>query len=167
MKKAFLSILCLCSLFVSAQDFEKKSKALNLELLQGFTDPESLPPLYLGDLRLSYQYTLAKGFSIGAAGGALFNNDQLSAYAGPNLALLLKQMKTPHGTIGNIHLLVEHFWGTNDQKLIGGGLRASIGNSLLLSLLTHRDYCLDYWNFQFGIGINFLHKKRPLEPRIN
>jgi hypothetical protein len=141
-----------------------KGWVLNLELLQGFSKAKKTPELYLADVRLSPQWTIAPGIlRAGITGGLLYNNTKLAAFAGPNAALNIKTLKTKpgslNGSILNVQLLVEHLWGTEQQRLLGGGLRTEIGKMLLLSILTHRDYNLNYWNVEFGVGINFIRKK--------
>lgn len=162
MKKSLFILLLFYSTQVSAQEFDKHSRALNLEFIQGFTKPKTLPELYLADLRLSYQYTIVpRLIRLGLTGGARYNNQHLSAIAGPELALKLTDFKTNLGTLANLQLLLEHLWGTEHQKLLGGGLRLAIGNTLLLSARTHRDYALKYWSLGFGIGLNFIKEKVP------
>lgn len=167
MKKTILLLLLGFCLYGKAQqpplEFEK-GWVLNLELLQGFSKAKKIPELYLADLRLSPQWTLAPGIlRAGVTGGLLYNNTKLAAFIGPNAALNIKTMKTKPGSLSgsilNVQLLLEHLWGTEDQRLLGGGIRTEIGKMLLLSILTHRDYNLNYWNVEFGVGINFIRKK--------
>ena len=173
MKKTMLLLLwCICLQGKAQQpplEFEKGS-VLNLELLQGFSKAKKLPELYLADLRLSPQWTLVPGLlRAGVVGGLLYNNTKLAAFAGPNAAINIKTIKTKpgslNGSLANMQLLLEHLWGTEKQRLLGGGIRTEVGKMLLLSLLTHRDYNLNYWNVEFGVGINFIRKK--LGPAIN
>jgi hypothetical protein len=169
MKKGLVFLLCFSGIYSWSQQtqFKKNSEAFNIELLQGFTKQEDSQELYLGDIRVSYQYTIIPGtLRIGATGGGMYNNKVFSGYVGPNLALRLFTLPATHGSIGNVHLLLEHLWGMDKQKLLGGGFRAAIGNTLLLSLLAHDDYNLKYWNFEFGIGINLIHKM-PAPPNVD
>lgn len=164
MKKLFTLLVSLCCLQAYSQQPPTEfapGAVLNLELLHGFTKAEGSPELYLADLRISPQWTVAPGvLRAGITGGVFYNNTSLSAFAGPNLALKLKTVNAGQmGSLLNVQLLLEHLWGTKEQKLIGGGLRTEIGRKLLLSILTHRDYNLKYWNVQFGMGINFVRKK--------
>jgi hypothetical protein len=164
MKKIFtLLLLGICYQGYCQQppmEFDK-GMVLNLELLQGFTKAKSMPELYLADLRLSPQWTIAPGvLRAGVTGGVLYNSSNLSAFGGPNLALNLKTVKAGEmGSLLNVQFVVEHLWGSDKQRLLGGGFRTEIGKKLLLSVLTHRDYNLNYWNAEFGVGINFLRKK--------
>lgn len=173
MKNILLLLLSFCCLCSQAQqpplEFEKGS-VLNLEVLQGFTKTKSVPELYLAEIRLSPQWTVAPGrLRAGAAGGVLYHNGNLSAFAGPSLAFNLKTVTTKPGALSgsllNVQLVLEHLWGTNEQHLFGGGFRTEIGKKLLLSLLTHRDYHLNYWNVEFGVGIN-LGPRKKLGPSI-
>jgi len=133
----YLGWFFLCFIWAGAfgqTEFKKNSTALNLEFLQGFTKPQSFTAFYLADLRLSDQYTVVPGtLRLGATAAGTYNNDIVSAFAGPNLALKVYTMNSPMGSLGNIHLLLEHLWGTDSQKLVGGGIRAAIGNTLLVS----------------------------------
>jgi len=165
--KAFIFLIALLPAQLFAQtEFKKRSQLLALEFLQGFNRPQGGPELYLADLRLAYQYTVVPGIlRLGATAGGAYSNRTASAFAGPTAALRLLNLNTEMGSVANLQLLLEHLWGTGHQKLAGGGLRAALGNTVLLSLLAHRDYHHDYWNFQFGIGINFIHEKiHPVNP---
>ena len=148
----------------------QKGMVLNLEVLQGFTKAKSSPELYLAEIRLSPQWTVAPGIlRAGATGGLFYNNEKISAFLGPSIAWNLKTVTTMPGVLSgsllNVQLVLEHLWGTNEQQLVGGGFRTEIGKKLLLSLLTHRDYKLDYWNVEFGVGIN-LGPRKKLGPSI-
>jgi hypothetical protein len=63
------------------------------------------------------------------------------------------------GSLLNVQLQLEHLWGTDKQKLLGGLLHAELGQLLVIGLGMHRDYGLNDWWFQGGIGFNLLHKK--------
>ena len=172
MKKIFGLLLSGFSFCAFAQqpptEFEK-GMVLNLELLQGFTKAKSAPELYLADLRLSPQWTIAPGvLRAGVTGGVFYSSSNISGFAGPNLALNLKTVNAGQmGSLLNLQLVLEHLWGTDKQRLLGGGFRTEIGKKLLLSILTHRDYHLNYWNLEFGVGINFLRRKRDNGPIVN
>ena len=146
-----------------------KGMVLNLELLQGFTKAKSAPELYLADLRLSPQWTIAPGvLRAGVTGGLFYSNSNVSGFGGPSVALHLKTVNAGQmGSLLNLQLVLEHLWGTDKQRLLGGGFRTEIGKKLLLSILSHRDYHLDYWNLEFGVGINFLRKKSSPVPIVN
>lgn len=164
MKKIFSLLLlatCICGYSQQPPMEFDKGMVLNLELLQGFTKTKGTPELYLADLRLSPQWTVAPGvLRAGVTGGVFYNSSNVSAFGGPNLALNLKTVTAGEmGSLLNIQLVAEHLWGSDKQRLLGGGFRAEIGKKLLLSVLTHRDYKLNYWNVEFGVGINFLRKK--------
>ena len=164
MKKMLLCLLVLLCLngVVLPQPTEfEKGMVLNLEFFQGFTKASESPEFYLADLRLSPQWAVVPGIlRVGVTGGVLYTRQVVSAFGGPNLALHLKTINAgSFGSFLNVHLLVEHLWGSDGQGLLGGGFRTEIGKKLLLSVLTHRDYHLGYWNVQFGVGIHLLRKK--------
>lgn len=172
MKKIFSLLLTgfsLCALAQQPPTEFTKGMVLNLELLQGFTKAKSSPEFYLADLRLSPQWTIAPGvLRAGITGGMFYNNSNISGFGGPNLALNLKTVNAGQmGSLLNLQLVLEHLWGTDKQRLLGGGFRTEIGKKLLLSILTHRDYRLDYWNLEFGVGINFLRTKSSTPNIVN
>lgn len=129
------------------------------------------PDLFVGYLSLTPQVTVVpQHLRLGATAGLLFNNKRFDGLFGANAVLKLKTLDVkPMGSLLNLQLKVEHLWGTNKQKLIGGGLNAEIGEIVLIGLSLHRDYGLNYWWFQGGLGFNLLHKKKgpPADPLSN
>jgi hypothetical protein len=164
MKRFYAILFFACSFSCLAQqpptEFQK-GMVLHAELLHGFTRYNGFPEYYLADLRLSPQWTIAPGIlRAGITGGLLYTQTNLSLFAGPNLAVNIKTIGAGQlGSLANLQLVLEHLWGSDKQRLVGGGIRAEIGKKLLLSVLSHRDYQLKYWNLQFGVGINLLRKR--------
>ena len=112
------------------------------------------------------QYTLvANLLRIGAVAGGMYYNKKLQGNAGALLALKLKTLNAGFfGSAGNIHVSVEHLWGTEKQKLLGGGLHLDLGNQVILSALAHRDYHLNSWWLQSGIAFRLNKVKQPVHP---
>ncbi|RYG53105.1 MAG: hypothetical protein EOO01_05225, partial [Chitinophagaceae bacterium] len=80
------------------------------------------PDMYTGGLGLSAQYgVVPHKLRLGATAMAVYNNKKLGGLFGPSVALKLKSLDTKLFGIGNIHLLAEHLWGTDKQRLLGGG----------------------------------------------
>jgi hypothetical protein len=168
-------LLCIaCSLFLSTVFAQKdpefpKGWVMYLESHHGIaTNFQQSPDLFVGFLSITPQVTIVPShLRLGGTAGLLFTNKRFDGLFGPNLVakittLNVKQM----GSILNLQLKAEHLWGTNKQKLIGGGIYAELGQLLLIGLSMHRDYGLNYWWFQGGLGYNLLHKKKgpPVDP---
>ena len=165
MKKIFALLIFTTLLNISnAQNYEfPKGWVLNLEYFNGLTTHfNSSPELYLTELRLSPQYTLVpKVLRLGAGAGLQYNNKNVSALFGPNLAIKIKTLSIEkfNSSLLNVQWVVENLWGTDKQCLIGTGLKTEIAQTLLISLTGHRDVKLDYWRFQFGLGLNLIKIK--------
>jgi hypothetical protein len=126
------------------------------------TNFSSAPDLFVQGLRLAPQATVVPGhIRVGATVSGIFFNKKIDGCFGPNLVFKLasKQAK-PMGSLLNIQLQLEHLWGTGDQRLLGGLLHIELGQFLVVGLTMHRDYGLNYWWFQTGLGYNLLRKKR-------
>lgn len=155
----YLTIFCiiLWCMQASAQVTEfKKEGILHLRIHNGMvTNFAEAPDLYVGGMQLAWQYGVVPGrIRLGATGGVFYTNKQVQALAGPTASLLLKSFKAGEfGTAGNLHLSLEHLWGTEKQKLVGGGLHADVLNKLVLGLTTHYDYEWENWWIQTVIAI--------------
>jgi hypothetical protein len=166
-----------CTIFFTAAVAQKdpefpKGMVMYLESHHGIaTNFHYSPDLFVGYLSLTPQVTVVPAhLRLGGTAGLLFNNKRFDGLFGPNLVLKLKTLDVKQmGSILNLQLKLEHLWGTNQQKLIGGGLNAELGQILLIGLSLHRDYGLNYWWFQGGLGFNLLHKKKgpPADPLSN
>ena len=174
MRKIFYLVLLFfsCPKLYAQDDFEfPKGWVLNLENFQGATTQfNNTPDLYLTELRLSPQYTVVPTLlRVGGSAGVVFNNKVLSGLFGANLAFKIKtvNVKNFNASILNIQWIVEHLWGTQQQRLIGTGLKIELAQLLLLSLTGDRDYHLNNWRFQVGLGINFIRNKVPKDPLSN
>lgn len=176
MKKLLILITALSffQLLTAQQDpeFPKRKWVMYLEAHQGIaTNFRNTPDIYVGGLRINPQFTAIAGkLRLGAVAGAVFTNKKTYGTFGPNLSLKLKSLQAKEfGSILNIQLQAEHLWGTGKQKLAGGGIKSEIGQLLMVSITGHRDYHLNYWWWQAGIGFNLLRKKKgpPSDPLNN
>ena len=167
----FIFILLLVANLSKAQKEFNKGWVLNLEVSQGLTTKfDNSSDLYSGELRFSPEYTIIEQhLRIGFVPAINYNNRIVFGTFGPHVAINLKtiQIKKLNSSVGNIQWIIEHLWGTGNQKLVGTGFKTELGETLLVSLLSHRDYELNYWRFQIGIGINFIYKHIPKEIQMN
>ncbi len=165
MKTTGLLGLLFCFVQLHAQVTEyKKEGVLHLRVHNGMvTNFKAAPDLYAGGMQLAWQYGVAPGrLRLGAAAGGFYSQKQIQGIAGPTASLLLKSFKAGEfGTAGNIHLSFEHLWGTEKQKLIGGGLHADVLNKIVLGLTTHYDYQWENWWIQTVIAIRLNKIKKP------
>jgi hypothetical protein len=172
-----LLIACYLLLLVIAVQAQKdpefpKGWVLYLEAHQGIaTNFKYTPDLYVGGLQLSPQVTVIESrLRLGASAGLVFNNKKFSGTFGPRLSYKLTTLNLKQfGSLLNLQLEAEHVWGTDKQKLIGGGIKAEIGQLLMTGLTIHREYQYNYWWFQWGFGFNLAHKKKgpPVDPLSN
>jgi hypothetical protein len=140
-----------------------KGWVMYLEAQQGMaTTFNSSPDIYVFSLGLAPAATVIPGhLRLGGTANLLYTNKNISAAFGPRAAWKIKTFNIdPLGSLFNLQLQVEHLWGTDKQKLFGGGPVIEAGQILSFSLTAHRDYCLNYWWFRAGLGFNLLHKKR-------
>lgn len=165
MKRMFVCCACLILFFSAAAQTDTefpKGWVMYLQSQLGTTTHStSSPDLFLSSLRLSPQMTVVPGYlRLGATAAAVFNNKRADGTFGPNLVVKLASVNVQQlGSLLNLQLQLEHLWGTGKQKLLGGLLHAELGQLLIIGLSMHRDYGLNDWWFQGGIGYNLLRKK--------
>jgi hypothetical protein len=165
--KKFLLFLgtCFLSQFINAQADPEfpKGWVFYVETEQGMaTTFHSSPDTYIFSLGASPAVTIIPGrLRLGATADLLYTNKDFSAVFGPALAVKLKTIHLGRlGSLLNLQMRLEQLWGTDKQKLFGGGPLIEVGQLLSFSLTAHRDYYLNYWWFRTGIGFNLFHKKR-------
>ena len=124
------------------------------------------PDFYVGGFQLIPQYTIVKNLIRGGLiVDAFYTNKKLQASIGPTISIKLKTLAAkPFGSVGNIHLNIDHLWGTGKQHLIGGGINADIGNRIVLAFTLHRDYNLNNWWLQNSLGLRISALKKKQEP---
>ena len=122
--------------------------------------------LFIGGLQLVPQVTAIPNLlRAGIIADGFYTNKNLQAAFGPTISVKLKTFQAGvFGSAGNLHLSVDHLWGTKHQRLIGGGINADLGNLLVFGISAHRDYRLENWWFQNSLGIRISKKPIVKEP---
>ena len=169
MPRPFMLLLfCLGAYHLSAQNDPEfpKEFIMHLKLHNGMvTDFNSTSPdPYVGGIQLVPQYTLVVNkLRGGIIADMFYTGKKLQAAFGPTVSLKLKTMKAgPLGSAANIHLNFDYLFGTQKQRLIGGGINADVLNWFVVGLSAYRDYNLNNWWFQntLGIRISKIKKKK-------
>lgn len=130
------------------------------------TDFGGNPDLFVGGLYLAPQVTVVPHFMrAGILAGGFYSANRIDGDVGPSVSIKLKTFDANLkgagvGSLGNLHLRVEHLWGTGKQRLFGGGLFLDAGNFLLLGVTGHRDYRLNTWWFQSQIAVRISKKTK-------
>ena len=162
MKKYLLALLIIfLTQYTFAQEFPKGFIAY-LKLHNGaITNFKSSPDLYVGGVQIVPQYTIIKGrLRAGVIADVFYTNKKLQAAFGPTVSLLLVEFKSETGSAANIHLKLDHLWGTEHQQLIGGGIVADVLNFITIGLTAHRDYYSNTWWLQNEVGVRISKKFR-------
>jgi hypothetical protein len=172
MKTLILTAVCMTiTAWLHAQDTEfPKEWEIQLKLTNGMITNFKgyAPDMYTGALGLAPQYAvIPHKLRIGASAMAMYNNKKMGGLFGPSAAFKLKSIGTKLFGLGNIHLQVEHLWGTGKQKLIGGGPCVELGHKILIGVTAHRDYHLNGWWFQSAIGIKLNKTKAKDKQEFN
>lgn len=130
------------------------------------TDFGSYPDIYVGGIQLVPQYTLVEHrIRGGAIADVYYTGKKINAAFGPTISFKLKTINAaPFGSAGNIHLNLDHLWGTNKERLIGGGINIDLANKIVLGLTIHRDYNLNTWWLQNTLGLRISKLKKTAEP---
>jgi hypothetical protein len=159
-------LLCL-SVMGYAQEFPKNEFIMHLRLHNGMvTNFKSSPDLYVGGLQLVPQYTIAENvLRAGIIAGGFYTGKKLQGEAGPTVSFKLKTIVLKSfGSGGNINLSLDHLWGTEQQRLLGGGLNIDLLNFIVVGVSVHRDYNLNNWWLQASIGARVSKVKKPIHP---
>ncbi|MBE7172066.1 MAG: hypothetical protein INR73_15875 [Williamsia sp.] len=163
LKKFCLLAVLGITLETQAQEEFPKGWVMYLEALQGAaTNFHAGPDQFVGNLQLSPQLTLIPDhIRVSAIGGTAFYNKKFYGTYGAGLNWRLSTISfDPFGSLLNLQVQLQHLWGTDKQRLVGGGLKAELGQIFLVGISAHRDYQLNEWWLQTGIGFNLLHKKK-------
>ena len=164
-KTILLSLLCLTSIICTAQQTEFPKEFINhLRLHSGMvTTPGG--DLFVGGLELVPQYTLIEHkLRGGVVLGAFYSNSEINGLFGPTVSLKITEFQGGHfGSLGNLHLNLDHLWGTDEQRLVGGGINLDLLNKLVVSLTAHSDYHHGEWWIQTGIAFRISKVKKPKE----
>jgi hypothetical protein len=126
---------------------------------------------YVGELQLQPAYTIIPAhLRLGGNIGMAYTGDNLDGLFGVHLALLVKSLDVNfvgRSSVANLQVQAEQLWGTHQQQMFGLVLKAEVAQLAEIFLSGHRDYNLNNWWLQFGIGYNLLHKKtkkKPIDP---
>lgn len=162
-------VLCLLGFRLCAQDPEfPREFIMHLKLHNGMVTnfKGSNPDIYAGGIQLIPQYTIVKNvFRAGVILNGFYTAKKLQAAAGPTVSVKLKTLHAkPFGSAGNIHINIDHLWGSEKQRLLGGGINVDIGNRIVLGLTLHRDYHLNNWWLQNTLGLRISKLKKISEP---
>lgn len=154
----------------NADDTEfRKGWVICLKLDNGvISNFHSSPDLYVGGLQINPQVTVVEHkLRIGATAGLVYANKKIAGLFGPSVAFKLKSLNlTNLGGLANLQLIAEHNWGTEKQRLAGGGIGLELLQKAMLILTVHRDYNLNTWWLQTHVGIHLKKNKRK-EPEFN
>lgn len=122
--------------------------------------------LYVGGMQVVPQWGIVpQKLRAGLIAGAFYVNKQLDGQFGPTLSYKLKTFSAdPFGSAANLHFSADHLWGTNKQKLVGGGIHLDLLNKLLLGITVHKDYEYHTWWLQTAIGFRISKIKKSKEP---
>ena len=126
----------------------------------------SSPDLYLGGLQLVPQFTVVEHrLRLGAMAGSFYSANKIAFEFGPTASIKLKTLHAGiFGSAANIHLSVDHLWGTGRQRLVGGGINLDLLNLLIVGISVHRDYHLNNWWMQQSLAVRISKKKKIIEP---
>ena len=129
------------------------------------TYSNSDPELFVGGLQVIPQFTLVPHkLRGGLVAGAFYSDNNINGLFGPTISYKITEFKGGHfGSLGNLHINLDHLWGTDKQHLAGGGINLDLLNKLVVSLSAHRDYKLSNWWIQSGIAFRISKTKQPKE----
>ncbi len=158
-------LFCILSFQLAAQSDTEfpKEFIMHLKLHNGMvTNFSDAPDVYAGGMQLIPQYTLLKNkIRGGVIIDGYYTGKKFQAAFGPTISFKLKTIKVaPFGSGGNIHINIDHLWGTNKERLLGGGINLDLGNKIVLGLTAHRDYNLNTWWFQNTLGLRISKVKK-------
>lgn len=171
--QAICLLLCLFSFNSSNAQTDpefKKGFILHLELQNGMqTNFKSGNDLFVGGIHLAPQWTLAPSvMRAGLRAGLFYNEQKIQTVLGPTISIKLKSFNASvFGTSGNINLSIDHLWGSNKQRLLGGGINLDLLNKIVLGPQLHRDYNRNNWWIQFKAGYRISRLKKTKEPFNN
>lgn len=165
--KSLTTLLFFCIMscqLIAQKDTEfPKEFIMHLKLHNGMvTNFTSAPDPYVGGIQLIPQYTFVKNLLRGGVVlDAYYTGKKMQAAAGPTVSLKLKSFNAkPFGGAGNIHINLDHLWGTNKERLFGGGINADLINKIVIGFSAHRDYNLNTWWFQNSISVRISKIKK-------
>jgi hypothetical protein len=122
--------------------------------------------LYVGGIQAIPQWGLVpQKLRGGFIAGGFYNNQRVGAQFGPTISFKIKTIDvSPFGSAANIHISADHLWGTDRQKLAGGGFHIELLNKLVLGITAHKDYEFKTWWLQTALGWRISKTKKIREP---
>ena len=170
----FAKGICLLSFFghtslrASAQAEFPKGWVLYAGGSQGCNTNFGLTPdRYIGGLDLKPMVTVIPDhLRLGALAGLIYTDQRVDAMAGPLVAWKVTKFAIPAfaGTLGNLQLQLGYFRGSGDHSAVGGGPFVEVARKFQVGITAFRDYGINSWLFQLGLGINLLSKKIQSDP---
>ncbi len=126
----------------------------------------SSPELFIGGIQAVPQFTVVENLlRAGLVADGFYTNKKFDAAFGPTVTLKLKTIEAGiFGSAGNLQLSLDHLWGISQQRLVGLGFAADLGNLVILGVTAHRDYHFNNWWLQSQLGIRISRKRRVTEP---
>src|SRR5688572_5870365 len=159
-----------CSFFFSIISFSQtefpSEFIAHIRLHSGMiTYNNNAPELFIGGLQVIPQFTLVPNkLRGGLVVGGFYAYNEINGLFGPTISYKITEFKGGHfGSLGNLHINLDHLWGTDKQHLAGGGINLDLLNKLVASLSAHRDYKLNNWWIQSGIAFRISKTKQPKE----
>ncbi len=166
----FIVLYCLFSCGLTAQkdpEFPKEF-IMHVRLHGGMVTNfhQFSPDQFTGGIQLIPQYTfLVHTMRGGIIADAFYTGKKLQAAFGPTVSLKLKTITAgPLGSAANIHLSVDYLLGTQQERLIGGGINADVLNWIVIGVSAHRDYHLNTWWFQNTVAVRISKLKKKKNP---
>ena len=162
----FFLLYFVCTVSVAQTEFPKEFTA-HLRLHSGMvTKPGPAPDLFVGGLQVVPQVTLVEHkLRGGIAVGGFYTAKKVNGLFGPTFSWKVKELTGgPFGSLGNLHVNFDHWWGTEQQRLVGSGINLDLINKLVVSLSAHRDYRLSNWWLQSAIAFRISKVKKRIEP---
>lgn len=147
-KKIPVFLLFVWPFCAMAQTEFPKEFIAHVRLSTGLISAPSAPELFVGSLQVIPQYTVIPyQLRGGLIAGGFYTARRVRGLFGPTISYKLADFKGGYfGSLGNLHLNVDHLWGTGHQRLLGGGLGLDLLNKIVVGLSVHRDYRLaDWW----------------------
>jgi hypothetical protein len=97
--------------------------------------------------------------------GAFYTNKKIQALAGPTVSIKLKTFALKNfGSGGNVNLSLDHWWGTDQQRLLGGAVNVDLLNLFVTGISVHRDYNLNRWWIQGTVAFRISKVKKIPHP---
>jgi hypothetical protein len=170
MKHFIATLLLLASFHIAAAQNDpefQKEFILHLKFHSGMVTNfrSSAKDVYVGGFQLVPQYTIVQHLiRAGIIADGLYTGKKLQAAFGPTASIKIKTLYAkPFGSAGNIFINVDHLWGTQHQRLFGGGINADLANKIVIGISAHRDYHLNTWWLQSTLGFRISKLKKETE----